>query len=1150
MKRLIIALILSGTAFASWATTYYIKANATDWTAKENFFTDAGRTQPAAQAPQAGDVVAMAAGEYAIDGASASFDVVAGLDRIVTTTGVKFVFAVNEGEKELGCLIRSGSTSDDRKTTTLVKMGAGTLAFTSTASDKQICCCSFDVQAGTLKMPQNTPSDQTYGTLKVANGASVWLAANADTSTSSTFIWIDAAEGSLITNATTRKAGHMLKVDSADVESTLAGTIGGGVRIWTSGNMSLTGVNNTMTGQPVVQGNNYGALYSTEAGKCQGVVSARAFGKADGSPSSLGTATSMLAWSPGGGGFRYTGNGEDCDKGYQVYSEIEADVWDSQQKKNVPVSVFPIFLDGGPNGGLVWSGSLQPKDNGTSLKAATRRFWFVGDNANECVWSGSCSELVKDSVTYPMHIAKAGTGTWRFADNASRKHIGGTSILDGTLKFDSIAPKGTMCSLGLSTLCTVDDSRAVRDNLFTDYAFTLGGADGDPVFEYSGTKAAVCADRPLVLAGKGGHLRASAGALDFGGVSARDANTSPTLVLDGSGTANVVREVTDGAADAKVNVEKAGTGTWTLAGNQTFSGKLKVNEGRLVIDVPKTPQQKPFNWYRFTTAQIGPDASPNSTLYARKLCLFDKDGNRINRGLRFVDEAAAQASTYTLTLTNVTIGVNEVGFDSTMHGYKVTNASTGYYTLLRALFNDIWSGSDYTGVCAFYWKDSDGKLLTPDKDNPKTWIPIVMHLPEGTAPATHFDICSWQNSDACVPSRFRLEGRYDNGDWVTVYDNIQAEHSAVDIEGRTTGVYNHWVSDGKSSDKNYSPDGFAVTQTTAPEIPYYTWFRLSIAKIFNDVDHIQLRQIALFDKEGIRQNVGMEYVEGLPTAGENTVLETPEIGPGEVGFDPSVRGYVVQRNTKYDYAFLDSLFDATVQSSMWLDFYWKSSTSASLKPSVNNPASWIPIVMHLDKTSTPVTHFDILAISNNGGGTPVRYKMEGSTDGETWDPLWSNLDDANDAPTPTAYNKWMSDCTTGGSTTNMGYKTAPGYELAVHRPDPAPTEKLTRVAGVEVAKDGTLSAPGPFTLDKLVIDVTDGVGTFDGITFAATGTLNFTNVPKGKTVRIKGTFTNCTGVENLANWTVLKDGVPAKFGLTFKDGEFVLTPSGLVITIR
>ena len=209
MKRLIVALILSGMAFASGAATYYIKANATDWTAKGNFFTDAGRTQPAAQAPQAGDVVNMAAGEYAIDGASASFATVANLEKIVSTTGVKFVFTVSEGEKELGCLIRSGSTANDRKTTTLVKQGAGTLAFTSTANDKQICCCSFDVQGGTLKMPQNTTADQTYGTLKLAGGTSIWLAASPDSSTSSTFVWVDAAEGSLITNATTRSAGHI-----------------------------------------------------------------------------------------------------------------------------------------------------------------------------------------------------------------------------------------------------------------------------------------------------------------------------------------------------------------------------------------------------------------------------------------------------------------------------------------------------------------------------------------------------------------------------------------------------------------------------------------------------------------------------------------------------------------------------------------------------------------------------------------------------------------------------------------------------------------------------------------------------------------------------------------------------------------------------
>ncbi|MCQ2446300.1 MAG: 4Fe-4S binding protein, partial [Clostridia bacterium] len=103
-----------------------------------------------------------------------------------------------------------------------------------------------------------------------------------------------------------------------------------------------------------------------------------------------------------------------------------------------------------------------------------------------------------------------------------------------------------------------------------------------------------------VLVGAGGALRADRGGLDFAGVSARDANTSPTLTLTGTGTVdNVVREAFAGAEGSTIGVTKEGPGSWSLGGNFRIDGDVKVKEGTLSVDVPHTllpPVYQAYKW--------------------------------------------------------------------------------------------------------------------------------------------------------------------------------------------------------------------------------------------------------------------------------------------------------------------------------------------------------------------------------------------------------------------------------------------------------------------------------------------------------------------------------------------------------------------------
>lgn len=1140
MKKLVCSLLSAGCAAAScFATTYYFKVNGTDWADPGSYFTDSGRKTPAGTVPTSGDKVLVAAGSYPVSDA-ASFAVISNLDTVITSKGTAFTFTVAEGETcGLGCKIRSGNDWNSRLSTTLTKLGAGTLEFLSEANDSAICNCSFDIREGTLKMPQNTPSDQIGGYLSVSSNATIFLTAHPSGSSQSSFISITTEAVSLITNATARKAGHVLAASGTSAESFINGRVDGGIRIWTTGNISLGCTNNLMIGVPTPVNNN-GNLYTQADGKCTGVISAKSLGMKGGSPSSLGTSEAMMIYSPNGGGFRYTGEGETSDRNFNQYSAHKT-------SEGQPVSSDQGFLDGGPNGGLNWTGLLQYYSDASSANMAPAlcRTWFTGENVNECVWSGAANMLISKGTNYSCHITKAGTGTWRFAENHFRRMSGGISILDGTLKYESIAERGIVCSLGTSEICTADDSRAIDQQAFTDYAFTLGGlAGGNPVFEYVGSDPALCTTRPLVLAGAGGHVRASAGSLEFANISARDADSSPTLVLDGEGTENVVREVTDGAAGAKLNVEKSGDGTWAMKGNQTFSGRLKVGGGHLAITT-QTSEFKNFTWYRFTTAQIGPDASPSSTYRFRQICLYDEDGKRINAGLRYVDEDETGPGK-TRTLTAKTIGPGEVGFDPSAAGHKLMTDKT-HYTELAACFVNVFSGDP--GICWFSWIGSDGKVSAPSKNDPKTWIPVVMHLAEGSKPAKWFDIASWDNHDNYMPSRFRLEGSLDGKVWETVYDNIDAEKSAVEDLG--TVPYNHWLSNGVSSSDKDRPGGtkFELSASGTYDRDYYRWFKLSIAKIANSGKNMKIRQISLFDEAGDRQNAGLKFVEEVCEMTKKMRIAAPEIGPGEVGFDRSVRGYYLKRNSDDD-GLLNCPFDGTSSGSQGRCYFgWFDAGGSELAPNPTAPTSWIPIVMHLPDTARPVTHFDIQAFEQvaANGVTPVRFKMEGSLDGVHWDPLFSNVDGPDEDANTGYWNRWLSDHKDYATPRVLGES---GYALSGIYPSAEPaSEKLTNVESVEVAKGAKLSTNTPLTIDSLRIDAA-GAGTFDGFAFAENGTIDFLNLPRGKALAIDMTFANCTGVENLANWTLLRDGNTGHFSITVRDGKVMIVPDGGVIIIR
>ena len=1152
-------LLLTVVGLGMWAqgADFYLKSGASDWTVAASYCTDAARTQEATAVPGSADTVFVPEETFALSDASASFAVFANVMRIAP-----------EGTNSVIALTVDGGTADeprvlnttiyhalnvnaDRTVGTVVKKGAGFLylAAKDTAKNPKIghteYGVNFDVREGTLRFAQDEVNNTYYGFLKVASGAAVWFAQSANNATQSYFDYIMAEEGSLLTNATTRAAGHVFGVTagvSYDVESYIKGAIGGGARIWTTGSIRLETTANSCAGAVTTQ-DNLGKGYDPAPGQNRGVVLVKKFGNLGSTDSSLGTGyNAILCYGNGGGGFRYIGDGgETTSRNFDHYS----------QAYRGTASAHPAFLDAGPNGGVTFTGAIRAYRE-SAWPHGTYRLWFMGDNANECVYSGAYYAQATNDGYCSTHVTKKGSGRWRFAHNSQRNLMGAFSIQEGELAFDSIAEKGGMCALGLATILTSDDSRTCQTGETVDWAYALGDPNGVayPTFNYTGNAAAICTTRPLALVGAGGTLRASAGRLTFGGVSARDADTSPTLTLDGTGTGNELQEVSDGATGATVNLAKTGSGTWTLGGDLTFSGKVDVRQGTLTVDVAK-PYVWPtntFTWFRLSLAQIGADSKPSSSMTVRQIGLYDKDGVRQNAGLTQPVETTVGWQ----VVQAQTLEPGQVWFDNSVAGRQV---HLGYAAGLAASFREADGYNGDYGKTALQIKNRAGSTLTPTGSDPATWIPIVMRLPEGSNPITHFDIQGFSDTIDSYPTRFKLEGSSDGRSWHVLWNNVEGPSLTPPIT-----TFNSWVSDGASaSNSSHARPYGKGLKTTATEGASYTcfnWYRLSFAQMGYEgtASKINIRQIGLYNSAGERLNEGLTDAESLPKGDVQTIRGAVP-AEGQVGFDVSAAGYKVKFDSDFGLA---GAFDGTYNGNTGglCGFEWYASDGTTLKPNPQVRTTWVPIVMHLAGEAQPVTHFDVQYYNNTPAELPTRLMLEGSLDGRHWTTVYDNATQDEALTTPiSTYNCWISD---GVAASNTSHERPLGKGLAVSRSypaDPEPKDQFAHVESVSVAAGATLAAGTTSTanatlpLAGLTVDAA-GAGTLQGFAFAKNGTLDVRNLPAGG-MALPGTYLNCEGLENLANWQISRDGlVSSRLHASVRNGVIYVTTPGLTLNIR
>lgn len=746
MKQIISLVAAAVVASAAFGEVFVLQNGSNDWTQAGSYLNTSGES--VLTAPDEGDTVYLAKnGSWTVNTSTdtANLNLIKKLSRIGAQDGSTLTINVPSGSVELPCAISVYNIGAQSSNGKLVKEGSGELDLAAygivkngatTYNDYYV---SLRVKNGVVKLPQDDTgfaNSHPMRSLTIdGDGVLIVPFANIISITGLSGAGIVSNAGPSLVNITYNSSSSSLQEFSGAFKGKFRFSL-------QSGRLNLSGTDSTMSNTAQVFGND-----GTDKGRSYGLGLARIGGDAEGK-GSLGILTDLyMCNATSAGRVIYLGSGEIVTNRFLDYGATE-----------------PAIIDGGVNGGLVLSNRWELHT--TERFRAMHRIVLTGDHSTPCEVAGQFVVNTPNDSGFTAYVAKEGSGVWRMRRNNNRKMSGGWAIRAGTLQFDSIAERGEVCSLGLSTLLyddvymlgSIDETKKV------DYAFLLGTPETEGVFEYTGSAAASCATRPLHVNGKG-RIKASAGALSFSGVTSAAADS--VLTLDGSASGSELKSVSDGAG---LSIVKEGSGEWTLE-SVDISGTVAVR-GTGTIKV-HNPSHEPYKYFKLTIKEnavgspVWTGASFENQSYQKtnsvqllEFGLYDKDGNRQNRGLK-------KATTWLTAQPNLKPGECAV---ASSHKWTFEAAPQD----LEALFDDVlkFSGDSKQHAMCVYRSasaDPDNPMV---KDNPDGWLPIVMRLTNGTPEIVSYDICYYQHNTSsgayANPTAFEVFGSADGVEWVSL----------------------------------------------------------------------------------------------------------------------------------------------------------------------------------------------------------------------------------------------------------------------------------------------------------------------------------------------------------------------------------------------
>lgn len=768
MKKTALAIMVSAIS-AVWGSvvTNQINDGVSDWTQPASYSNN--------RVPQENDVVEIPDGCTVTVNSASSLAVVSRLWQLRPmgkTSTVIFDFA--SGEVTNNSAITYGETGSFGK---IVKRGAGKVVFTAHnrmgllleggtdyRDDYTYWTGSIDVESGWLIMPQMVKRHQFhYGHVTVAEGAVFEVpsidTANPGASPSCYCIFFELAGHGTITNAAA--AIMQLRPQSGD----FYGKIIGKGSLYVSGCINLWGTENSFNGD-VKPANN-----STGRASAAGTVGVASFGTGGGK-SSIGTQSYQYIDATGGG-FVYLGNGETTSKSYGI---------------SAASAKGGMFIDGGQHGNLQFTGKITILESGDQYRQV---LYLDGTNdVGECV--------LNCQICTNLYICKRGPGVWRLADfagsgNNAFQWCDSLAVEEGTLKFDSLAEAGSLCSLGYGTRRRLPYWGTYDVTKNAPHSIALGGApSANATLQYNGSVMATVSTRPIGVKGTG-TLKGwgqPGGILGVANAWAADASGG-TLVLDGeAGTTNFMANVAD--SNGVLNVVKRGDGFWRLSGDVDITGDIRAEGGTL--EVENAPANAPYSWYRVTIRELNTYAQGSgerNLFQLQEFAFYDVNGTRhlLNPVCHIpVAEDMVASSRYRNWSSYLLLAPGECARANPGNGYY-----SGYpYRSLDQIFNDAAptaGNADYSflqeGSC------NGTSLMQIRRDAPASHFKFVVRMTNGTPAIVSYDMARYRGN---YPNCWTIEASADGIGWkeVAKVDDYVCPDS---VDGYTQG---YWMSDGKT----------------------------------------------------------------------------------------------------------------------------------------------------------------------------------------------------------------------------------------------------------------------------------------------------------------------------------------------------------------
>ena len=359
--------------------------------------------------------------------------------------------------------------------------------------------------------------------------------------------------------------------------------------------------------------------------------------------------------------------------------------------------------------------------------------------------------------------------------------------------------------------------------------------------------------------------------------------------------------------------------------------------------------------------------------------------------------------------------------------------------------------------------------------------------------------------------------------------------------------------------------------------PRYTWFRFTIKEVAgwtvpNEAGGgygITLGEVALYGKDGVRRNVGLEqpfdpatfpywvtwydrdYRE-MPAGRAEWDTYAKYFFNGSVMGTPNPSAY---DTSKYYMTFtrrLDVLFEGDATTDGWFHFSYPGSdalgtTAASVpnhrQPKLTETNSWLSLVMRLPDNAPEICSYDL----SSGGAAyshrwPLKFSLEGSVDGRNWTMLDDHINYDADSLTNGHEHCWYSNLQpVGASETRTGFPVNGAVQ----------TSTLVQMcaSSISVGANGTLVGSHGATLSTLSVDVATDGGTIQGFAFAADGTLDVTGTVGPGGVELPTAFTDVEGLDNLSRWTLSVNG-RSNYSAKVSGGRVSIFRKGCVVVFR